>query len=316
MIHVSNDGKWTSWLTHHHSFKHGIDRKNWWGNAGVSHNSRRFSILLDLLHMGENYHADMGFEQRIENYDVVLDTTIRIGYNFIFSEFGYQFFPKKESSRLNYTQVGGEVFTVLNPGGSLNELSVGIGTEMNFKNTSVLELGLNPSWANVPVSFKFDDEEDLTRCPALPAGEYQYLSAGVNWSSDYRKRFFLAANAQAGGFYNGSQYLAGLTLNWRIHSIANLRLGVEYSFLEFPAPYCDVELFNVTPRLEVFFAKNLWWTSFLQYNTQADNFNVNSRLQWRFRPMSDLFVVYSDNYAVKFWGPKNRALVVKMNYWL
>jgi hypothetical protein len=257
----------------------------------------------------------MGFEQRIENYDVTLDTTFRIGYNFIFSEFSYKFFPKKESSRLNYAGVGGEVFTVLNPDGSLNELSIGLGGEMNFKNTSFLEVGINPVWANVPVSFKFDDEDDLTLCPALPAGSYQYMSAGLEWTSDYRKRLFITANAEAGGFYNGSQYTAGAALNWRIRTVANIRLGAEYSLLEFPLPYCDVELFNLTPRIEVFFAKNLWWTTFLQYNTQSDNFNINSRLQWRFRPMSDVFVVYTDNYAVKFWGPKNRALVVKVSCW-
>lgn len=315
LVYTSTDGRWSSWLTHHHSFKPEISTKDWWGNAGFAHNTRQFSFLLDLLHMGENYYADMGFEQRIENYDVTLDTTFRIGYNFIFSEFSYKFFPKKESSRLNYGAVGGEVFTVLNPDGSLNELSVVVGTEMNFKNTSYLELGINPVRANVPVSFKFDDEEDLSLCPALPAGSYQYVSAGAVWSSDYRKRLFLSLTAEAGGFYNGSQYIAGMTLNWRIRAIANIRLGAEYNRLEFPQPYCDVKLFNLTPRVEVFFAKNLWWTTFLQYNTQSDNFNINSRLQWRFRPMSDVFVVYTDNYAVKFWGPKNRALVVKVNYW-
>src|SRR5690606_14130931 len=133
----------------------------------------------------------------------VLDTTIRIGYNILYSEFGYQLFPKKENSRLNYTAAGGEIFTVLNPDGSLNELSMEIGAEMNFKNTSYLQFGIKPSMANVPVSFKFDEEEDLSRCPALPADRYRFVSAGAEWTSDYRKRFFLTLNAEAGGFYNG-----------------------------------------------------------------------------------------------------------------
>lgn len=314
--YISEDGKWSSWLTQHHAFKQGVGSKNWWGNVGGMYNTRGFSFLLDVLHMGENYHADMGFEQRIENYDVALDTTIRIGYNFIYNETKYQIFPKKENSRFNYIELGGEIFTVLNPDGTLNEQSTAFGAELSFRNTSALVINASRNFANVPVSFKFDDEEDLDLCPPLPAGKYRYYSGGVEWSSDYRKRFFLSVNAQAGGFYNGSQYAAGLTLTWRIRTIANLRLGAEYNFLEFPAPYCDVELFNITPRVEVFFSKKLWWTTFLQYNTQADNFNVNSRLQWRFRPMSDVFLVYTDNYAVKIWGAKNRTLALKMNYWL
>jgi hypothetical protein len=65
----------------------------------------------------------------------------------------------------------------------------------------------------------------------------------------------------------------------------------------------------------VFFAKNIWWTTFLQYNTQADNFNINSRFQWRFRPMSDLFIVYTDNSGVENLGVKNRAMTMKLSYW-
>ena len=102
---------------------------------------------------------------------------------------------------------------------------------------------------------------------------------------------------------------------WRIKTLVNLRMAAAWNRLNFPEPYCDVDFFNLTPRIEVFFAKNVWWTTFIQYNNQADNFNINSRFQWRFRPMSDLFVVYTDNYGVDVPGVKNRALVAKMSYW-
>jgi len=47
-------------------------------------------------------------------------------------------------------------------------------------------------------------------------------------------------------------------------------------------------------------------------------------LQWRFAPVSDFFLVYTDNYFaesipnyyIKTWTPKNRALILKMTYWL
>jgi hypothetical protein len=89
----------------------------------------------------------------------------------------------------------------------------------------------------------------------------------------------------------------------------------EQNDLKFPDPYGKDNLFLISPRIEINFSRSLFWTTFLQYNTQEDNFNINSRFQWRFQPMSDLCIVYTDNYAVEFWGPKNRALVVKLNYW-
>ncbi len=32
------------------------------------------------------------------------------------------------------------------------------------------------------------------------------------------------------------------------------------------------------------------------YNEQVGNLNINTRFQWRLKPASDLFLVYTDNY--------------------
>ncbi|TAE60061.1 MAG: hypothetical protein EAZ89_01860, partial [Bacteroidetes bacterium] len=64
----------------------------------------------------------------------------------------------------------------------------------------------------------------------------------------------------------------------------------------------------------------------VQYNNQVNNMNLNARFQWRFRPVSDFFIVYTDNYFTeqtslsdaRFFQPfqsKNRALVAKLTYW-
>ena len=83
-----------------------------------------------------------------------------------------------------------------------------------------------------------------------------------------------------------------------------------------PDPYKDVSLSLIGPKIELSFTKALFLTAFIQYNTQAENMNINTRLQYRFKPMSDLFVVYTDNYLPYNWSIKNRALVVKFVYWL
>lgn len=313
---TSTNGKWSAWATHHRTMKPDNNTQNWWGNMGFGYNTRRFNWLLDVTHMGQNYFADVGFERRIENYDVMRDTTLRIGYNFIFNNLSYTIFPKKKHSKVNFIQLEGEIFNVFNPDGTWNESSNNFQLSFNYKNSSELSFSISPNWTNVPVSFKFDDEEDLSRCPALPADQYQFTGVGAEWNSDYRKRWVLSVSTNAGGFYNGKQYAASVDFSYRFQPVLNLRIGASYNRLDFPAPYCDVELFNITPRIEVFFKRNLWWTTFIQYNTQADNFNINSRLQWRYRPMSDLFLVYTDNYAVQIWGIKSRALVLKASYWL
>jgi hypothetical protein len=53
----------------------------------------------------------------------------------------------------------------------------------------------------------------------------------------------------------------------------------------------------------------------VQYNDRDDNVNLNARFQWRFKPASDFFVVYTENYMSGAGTSKNRALVLKLTYW-
>jgi hypothetical protein len=99
-----------------------------------------------------------------------------------------------------------------------------------------------------------------------------------------------------------------------------LALTFNHNNIDLPDPYSDADFWLIGPRAELSFSRSLFFSVFLQYNTQADNVNINSRLQWRFQPVSDLFLVYTDNYFSEdfFMNPrgKNRALVLKVTYWL
>ncbi|MEZ4986003.1 MAG: hypothetical protein R2795_13365 [Saprospiraceae bacterium] len=150
----------------------------------------------------------------------------------------------------------------------------------------------------------------------MPAGSYNYGDTGVEWNSDQRKLFTYTVGLGAGTFYNGNRQFFNLSARYRAQPWGNFTLAAEYNNLRFPDPYGKGRIWLVGPRVEINFSRNLFWTTFVQYNTQADNFNINSRLQWMFRPLSSLFVVYSRNNEVDIWQPRDQGLVVKVNYWL
>ncbi len=68
--------------------------------------------------------------------------------------------------------------------------------------------------------------------------------------------------------------------------------------------------------MDVTFTDKIFLTAWVQYNNQIDNINLNTRFQWRYAPVSDLFIVYTDNYFSNNFKVKNRAIVLKLNYWL
>jgi hypothetical protein len=105
-------------------------------------------------------------------------------------------------------------------------------------------------------------------------------------------------------------------LGYRAQPYFTTSIRIDYNYIELPDPYPTASIWLIGPRIELTFNKNLYWSSFIQYSTQLDNFSINSRLQWRFKPLSDLFIVYNDNYQASVFSPRSRALFLKFTYWI
>jgi hypothetical protein len=151
----------------------------------------------------------------------------------------------------------------------------------------------------------------------LPAAGYFFKQGNIKFNTDTRKLFYVAAGFQAGSFYNGRMLQQTASIYFRKQPWGNFSLDLEYNQLRFPGRYGNANLYLVGSKVEIGFSSNVFWTTFLQYNTQQNNFNVNSRFQWRFKPMSDIYIVYTDNYFTDpFFKNKNRGLILKMNWWL
>jgi hypothetical protein len=250
----------------------------------------------------------MGFVQRIENYDAKFDTTFRVGFRHLFSQLSYKIIPvDKKIIRHEFEPSN---YIVFNRDGTLNERNTDFSYTISFKKTNTLMIQASNYQSNLLYYTPF------TNADPLPPGKYIYSNASIFYESDIRKKFIYNANFGSGAFYNGTilQWKVGFT--YRIQPFVNFNLSIEQAKLKFPGAYGTSNLLLIAPRVEVNFSNSLFWTTFLQYNNQNNNFNINSRMQWRFKPMSDLYLVYTDNYfTTPFMQNKNRALVFKLNYW-
>ncbi len=311
-------GDLSAWAGYHLAQKPGISKNNNVKQLGFGYFGRNLSFFADYFGMGTNYYADMGFLNRIENATFRLDrfgkiqsdTTIRLGYQQIYSETEYTIRPKK--GKVNMHTFGAETFLLWNPNGALGEYSTGLQYSMQFQNTSNFSVRYDYNFVNALFPFSFTDSEY-----ALPAKHYQYHQYSLTYSSDYRKKFYYTASLRSGGFYNGTLQQYSVEMNYRAQPWGNFSMAFEQNDITLPEKYGSDRLLLVSPRVEINFSTKIFWTTFLQFNTQRNNFNVNSRLQWRYRPMSDFFLVYTDNYYTDpLFRNKNRAIVFKLNFWL
>jgi len=306
---TDKSGRWNAWAGYHQSFKESIKKPQYFSSAGGGYFGKKLTCFVDAGTITDNYYTDMGFISRIENYDALKDTLIRKGFNQFYNETMYTLFPSK--GKINQIKFGLENFTTLNLNNSLNESDNGLKLQFSFKNTSEISLNMGYNRNNLLFYTPYTDKAPI------PPGEYSTWRKSISYGSDYRKKFYYTASITQGGLLNGSIFRYEFTASYRVQPWGNFSINLEQSRLRFPEPYGKNNLFLVAPRIEINFSNNLFWTTFLQYNNQRNNFNVNSRLQWRYKPMSDLFLVYSDNYFTDpFMKNKNRAIVFKMNYWL
>lgn len=260
---------------------------------------------------GSQYYLDMGFLQRVENVDHTRDTTIRLGYNNQVLFTSYTIYQKDQSKILSH-RFSFRSFMNFSTQWDFYDSSYEVGYRMNFLGRSNLQVEFEANKIKLLFPFSFTDPDEYI---PLPEDTYSFNQLKLEYQSDSRNKFSFEVEGLYGGFYNGTRKTLKLEMNYRAQPWGNFGLNFSYNDLEFPEIYGNRQLFLISSRVEIGFSRDLFWTTFLQWNTQGDNFNINSRFQWRFKPMSDLFLVYTDNYFIEDFGQKNRALVFKLNYW-
>ncbi|GAC1301476.1 MAG: hypothetical protein NVSMB24_04370 [Mucilaginibacter sp.] len=152
----------------------------------------------------------------------------------------------------------------------------------------------------------------------LPTGFVSHWNnAEISFFSQPQRLFTYDFTLDYGGYYdNGKKFSFANDIGYRFQPFINIQLSNTLNVLRLPQPWGDKSFWLVGPRVDVTMTNKFYLTGFFQYNEQAKNFNINTRLQWRFRPASDFFIVYTDNYLPQPFYAKNRGLVFKVTYWL
>jgi hypothetical protein len=299
----SKDTKWYHSSFIAKSFDDFNARENLSGLVFGSYSTRTVSIRSGFSFINEFFNAEAGFVPSIRVYP---------GQYSLFGNAAYQFFPKKESIirmgpffDFDHTYI---------PGGTNTDRSYGLGYQFEFNNASSLELSYNYVYQRLTNSFNLLDPDEFRGF--MEGEEYNWNAASIEYRSNPRKRFFYQISSSYGGFYNGENFNLSGELAYRYQPFGNVALRFDFNDLRLPEAYGQEQLFLFGPRIDLTFTDEIFLTTYVQYNNVLNNINLNARFQWRYQPASDLFVVYTENYLPEDFGSKNRALVLKLTYWL
>lgn len=294
---ATKDNKWNGKTFLHRSFSDREDGNDFSHGFNLEFRERNWNLEYSHLYVGEDYNAEVGFVPRRD----------------IFSPFiGLRRIDYPDNPRVVQKGPAIRSRSFFKPGEGLADYSARLLYSWQYANTSQLTVYARTT------KIELFDPFDPTRTDAtpLPTGDYSYARFGGEFRSDRRKRFSYSVEPEFGQFYNGQTYGASGSVVFRYQPLGSIDLRFNYQFIDLPEPYASTSLFLIGPRIDLTFTKSVFLTTFLQYNEQFDNFNLNARLQWRFAPVSDFFLVYTDNYDTILWEARNRSIVAKATYWL
>jgi hypothetical protein len=295
---ASSNNMWTGKALFLKSFKPENNGEDFTQAANLTYASRKWNITWQHEYVGKNYLAEVGYVPRQ-------------GYVRFNPQVGYLFFPRSKRILSHGPKFNSSLFfdTSMKPTDNTTVLVYGV----NLRNQSVLNGWVSNDYVKLLKPF---DPTNSGKDTLATGSEHQWNAFGFEYTSKPQSVFTYAFSTRYGGYYEDGTRLNFTTdIGYRFQPYVSLSLSSSYNDIRMPEPWGKTTFWLVGPRIDVTMTNKLFFTAFAQYNEQQNNVNLNTRLQWRYRPASDLFIVYTDNYLPENFAVKNRALVIKFTYW-
>jgi len=150
----------------------------------------------------------------------------------------------------------------------------------------------------------------------LPVNTYDFHTTRLGYTAGQQRRASGELVYEFGPFYNGDRRTIALN-SGRIQVTPQVSIEPSLSINwvdlvqgSFTAKVVRTRgTYTITPRMFV--------SGILQYNSAGNSFGSNVRVRWEYRPGSELFVVYTDDFDTEakpnMESLRNRAFVVKFN---
>ncbi len=293
---ASSDNIWLGKIFYHHSFTPDVASNSSAHGVNLACQTQVVNAQWNHEYIGEHYNAEVGFVPRT-------------GYFRMYPSLGFRFYQNSEV--VNWHGPGVETNFIYNEENELTDKRISGEYALWLLNTT--KYFVSGDYRSVLLDRDFDPTN--TGGDSLRQGTtHRWTTIGGGFESDKRKLLTCNISGFAGTYYNGKIHGATTELTYRFQPYGSVTILTTYNNINLPDPYRDARLWLVGPKFNLTFTDKVFLSTFVQFNNQTDNLNVNVRFQWRFKPVSDFFIVYSDNYTDAF-TVKNRALVAKLSYW-
>lgn len=304
---ASRDNRWNGKVFYHRTFDQQPKDSAYSTSLKLIYRIPKIDLEILVQDVGANFNPEVGY-------------TPRKRFRRIAPEAYYYWYPR--SKLINNHGPGTDIDYIWNDLYGATDWDANLWYQVKFQNSASGFIRIRRDYTFL--YFPFDPSG--SGALELPTGTgYYYNNVILGFQSNIRRKFNFSFQSRIGEYFNGHRQNIDGSLNLRLQPHAVISLSFSYNRIRLPEPYGSSDLVLLGPKFDFTFSRNVFWTTYVQYNSQINNMNINSRLQWRFKPVSDFFLVYTDNYFAEtnshdqffYVGqPKLRAIVLKLTYWL
>ena len=299
---ASEDNTWSGRYYLHKSLNPDDNRGNISAEAITTYNKKNWVLINDWVYVNKDFTADLGYVPRTDIFKM--------------GNFAQRFFFPKNRGFVNRYNFQFLFINYFRPTLDFKLTDYTLRTTLETEFTSNSKIIINGLNQYIFLTEDFDPTRKNEGTPLPKNQDYRFNYLNIEFETNNTKLFTYSINTSIGQFFNGDRFSIGGALNYRWQPWGQLSLDVNYDRIKLPKPYESADYLLVTPRVDVTLNKSLFFTALTQYSNQQDNFGINARLQWRFAPLSDIFLVYNDNYDTNGFTPRFRSINLKMTYWL
>jgi hypothetical protein len=295
---ASSNNKWTGKAMFVKSFSAGKKTNDLVHAANLQYLSKKWSIAWQHEYVGSNYNAEAGYVPR-HNY-IKANPSV-----------GYLFFPRAGSILSHGPKVSSTYY--FNESFHHTDDETFLTYNLNFRDQSIFDVWIAHDYVQLLQPF---DPTNFSKDTLATGTKHRWNAFGTDYFSKPQQLLTYDFSTRFGGYYlNGSRFNLSGDIGYRFQPYVSIALNASYNHINLAKPWGNTDFWLVGPRIDVTMTNTLFFTTFIQYNNQLQNINLNTRLQWRYKPASDLFLVYTDNYYPSPLYVRNRAFVLKFTYW-
>jgi hypothetical protein len=265
----------------------------------LEYNSTNWKWRIQQEFIGEDFNAEVGYVPRK-------------GFLKLSSSLGYLFY--KENSKIIYHGPQFSRILYLDKNYKKTDLINALSYVINYKNRSSLKIFLQQNFVKL-----LDDFDPIkSNIKSLLKGsdhKWNYLS--LEYLSNQQKKLTYKFEGIIGGYYqNGKRKGIGTELGYRFQPYVSLSSLITYNSIELESPWNESNFWLIGAKVDITLTNKIFFSNLYQYNKQFDLWNFNSRFQWRYKPASDLFIVFNSTEILMPKEVKSWNINFKLNYWL